>query len=108
MDKLTRREQPDRSKIDMDVRFEVKHWTPARRVSRAVAAGRRQGRSFRRHRPQGAGALTPFHISPDSPRHSYPAERQTASFPHRPADICKRDLVKLRKGGNALFINSCA
>ena len=34
MDKLTRREQPDRSKINMHQRFEVKYWTHALGVSK--------------------------------------------------------------------------
>jgi len=34
MDSLTRREQPDRSKINMDHAFEVKCWTHALGVSK--------------------------------------------------------------------------
>ena len=34
MDSLTRREQPDRSKINMDRSFEVKYWSHALGVSR--------------------------------------------------------------------------
>ena len=33
MDKLTKREQPDRSKINMHEPYEVKHWTRALGVS---------------------------------------------------------------------------
>jgi hypothetical protein len=34
MDSLTRREQPDRSRINMQQRFEVKHWTHALGVTK--------------------------------------------------------------------------
>ncbi|AND91236.1 hypothetical protein ACVIWV_001285 [Bradyrhizobium diazoefficiens] len=34
MDNLTKREQPDRSKINMDEAFEVKYWTHALGVSK--------------------------------------------------------------------------
>jgi hypothetical protein len=34
MDSLTRREQPDRSKINMHQPFEVKHWTHALGVTK--------------------------------------------------------------------------
>jgi Protein of unknown function (DUF3606) len=34
MDRLTKREQPDRSKINMDEAWEVKYWTHALGVSR--------------------------------------------------------------------------
>jgi Protein of unknown function (DUF3606) len=34
MDSLTRREQPDRSKINMHQRFEVRHWTRALGVTK--------------------------------------------------------------------------
>jgi hypothetical protein len=34
MDKQARRAQPDRSKINMHVRYEVKHWTHALGVSK--------------------------------------------------------------------------
>ena len=34
MDNLTKREQPDRSKINMHEAYEVKHWTHALGVSR--------------------------------------------------------------------------
>ncbi|OKO86004.1 DUF3606 domain-containing protein [Bradyrhizobium sp. AS23.2] len=34
MDSLTKREQPDRSKINMDQAFEVKYWTHALGVSK--------------------------------------------------------------------------
>ena len=34
MDRLTKREQPDRSKINMHEAWEVKHWTHALGVSR--------------------------------------------------------------------------
>jgi hypothetical protein len=34
MDSLTRREQPDRSKINMHQRFEVRHWTHALGVTK--------------------------------------------------------------------------
>ena len=34
MDNLTKRDQPDRSKINMQEDYEVKHWTKALGVSR--------------------------------------------------------------------------
>ena len=34
MDNLTKREQPDRSKINMDEAFEVKYWTHQLGISR--------------------------------------------------------------------------
>jgi len=54
MDNLTKRNQPDRSKINMSEDFEVKHWLKALGVSR----NGREGRKLSRGSSQGAGCLT--------------------------------------------------
>ena len=59
MDNLTKKDQRDRSKINMHEDFEVKYWDPRPRGLQGEAAtGRGEGREFGRCRPQGIGGIT--------------------------------------------------
>ena len=59
MDNLTKKDQRDRSKINMHEDFEVKYWNSCPRgLQGEAAAGRRQGWEFGRRRPQGIGGVT--------------------------------------------------
>src|SRR3954463_13721978 len=58
-DNLTKRDQRDRSKINMHEDFEVKYWTKATWCFEGRAAeGGRQGRQFGRRRSQTIGGVT--------------------------------------------------
>jgi hypothetical protein len=58
-DNLTKRDQRDRSKINMHEDFEVKYWTRELGcLQRRAAEGRRQGRQFGRRGSQRIGGVT--------------------------------------------------